>query len=188
GLQRLSVDATGANYVSRQANLLPRVSDFRFLNGLLYGSSGEVIDPSGPSLRDLIPSVDGSSQVLPDPIVGRLFFSYGSVLRVHDLNSRLYLTDIPLTGISGPPQDLTRCGSDAVAFRTAGDLLFILRHPLLARGAESDIAVTMTGPASPALTQSNLIFTLTLTNRGPFPINGASLVAYRPTASALLSA
>jgi hypothetical protein len=123
-LVKFNVDATGVTTSSVTYNLLSGYStDIDFANGLLYSSSGRVVDPEAKKLVGTFNQAGGAFAV--DAALGRIFyltgdsFSGGRVLKAYDLNTFLPLGSVTLNGITGNPTRLVRWGANGLAVRTA---------------------------------------------------------------------
>ncbi len=126
GITTMSVDSSGVTVTSTASfaggNAL--VLD----NNLLYGSGGQVINPSTGELLGSFsnPSFFFNSALAVDSANGRVFllggnFGNGTVqLRAFDINTFLPIGFVNISGVNGFPRDLVRWGTNGLAFRTDG--------------------------------------------------------------------
>ncbi len=130
----MSVDNSGVTVTG--TNHFVDGNSIIFANGLVYGSSGQVINPttgelvgtfSGPFLSNAIHTVDVAN--------GRAFFlvSTGSGLqiRAYDINTFLLLGFVNITGTVGFPRDLVRWGTNGLAFRTDNRRVVLIETSLV---------------------------------------------------------
>jgi sugar lactone lactonase YvrE len=100
-------------------------SYFDRTRGLLFTSSGDVIDPEAGTFLGQFTGLGFSSHMAVDVAAGRVYFltsdSFSSSnwrLVAYDMNTFLPIGYATLTGIAGDPSDLVRWGSNGLAFRT----------------------------------------------------------------------
>ncbi|MEJ7577033.1 MAG: Calx-beta domain-containing protein [Pyrinomonadaceae bacterium] len=121
---KFNVDASGVTTVSVTNNLISGYSsDIEFAGGLIYASSGRVVDPEAKKLMGTFTGAGGVLAV--DATLGRAFFLTGDgfngtkVLKAFDLNTFLPLGSVTLQNVTGNPTRLVRWGANGLAFRTA---------------------------------------------------------------------
>src|SRR5262245_1586940 len=157
-LLRLRLDGDGLS-VAQSLNNLPFLGgDLEFSNGLLYTSSGKVINPDNLTVaRDLGDQGPGAL-VKADAGVGRVFYLTGSgairTLRAFDQNNLAPLGALDVPGVIGAPTSLIRWGANGFAFRTSGGQVFLIQT-LLVPSSEPIPAPSPT-PATPTPTPAPL--------------------------------
>ncbi|MFN2454726.1 MAG: Calx-beta domain-containing protein [Pyrinomonadaceae bacterium] len=128
GTQKLSVTSSG---VSVASTLAPNnYGDIRYDNGLLYTTSGKVLDAESGIIKGTFSGISGSGAfsplVVPDSTHGRVFFltpggtANTAVLRTFDLNTFLQVGSLTIPNVIGNATSLVRWGTNGLAFRTNG--------------------------------------------------------------------
>ena len=124
-LVKFAVSSSGVAPVTITNNLIAGyTSGLRFASGLLYSSTGRVVDPEAQKLIGTFQGTGGGALAV-DPTLGKVFFvsnpnSNSVVLSVFDLNTFLPLGSATLaTNVSGAPSGLVRWGANGLAFRAA---------------------------------------------------------------------
>lgn len=143
-LSRLSVTASGLSLIDSSTLASWPGRDFKFLNGLIYAASGQVINATTYSVVGSFTNT-GAFSLRPDANSKRLFAvtvlgldDSVATIQAFDLNT-LTLNgslDIPSLATTAIPQyprytSLVRWGSDGLAFRTSSDEVVIVRSPLV---------------------------------------------------------
>jgi uncharacterized repeat protein (TIGR01451 family) len=150
-------------------------TDLKSDAGLMFFNRGMVANPDTQRVTGTMP-VPSASLVEPDANSGRVFYLTPSgstwVLRAFDLAQAVEIGASTVTGISGTPKRLVRCGSDAFAICTDVGQLIILHSPLLPSTASADLALAQSASASTVTTNNNLTLILSLTNSGPAAAQG----------------
>ncbi|HEX8335129.1 MAG TPA: Calx-beta domain-containing protein, partial [Pyrinomonadaceae bacterium] len=123
-LVKFNVDATGVTTAAVTYNLLSGYSnDIKFAGGLLYSSSGRVVDPEAKRLVGTFSQAGGVFAV--DATLGRIFyltgdsFSGSKVLKSYDMNTFLPLGSVTIPNLTGNPTRMVRWGANGLAIRTA---------------------------------------------------------------------
>jgi sugar lactone lactonase YvrE len=144
---QFAISASGVAPIVKTNNMVGGVSRLKFSNGLLYGSSGKVIDPEALKLMGTFQGSGffGNSMVV-DQTLGRVFFvsnaGNGVVISAYDINTFVPLGSVNIvTNASGSPTSLVRWGANGLAFRVPN----------------SFGQVSSTNPASVYLIQSALV-------------------------------
>ena len=109
-----------------------RPHDIEFNGGLLYASSGRVVDPEALAVVGTfdLPLFFGERLVEPDLSAGRVYFLTGNTLHTFDLATFTQLgPPFGVPGAFGTPSSLIRWGTDGLAYRTDNDQVFLLRPP-----------------------------------------------------------
>lgn len=134
-LLRVSLDANGLSIAHSGTNLPPLGTEIKFLAGLLYTSSGKVINTDMLTVAGDIGDQGLDALVTVDALAGRVFYLTGSsgirTLRAFNqttLNSRGAL-DVP--GVNGTTGRLIRWGANGFAFRTSGGQVFLIQTLLV---------------------------------------------------------
>jgi sugar lactone lactonase YvrE len=135
GLQTMTIDASGVTNGS--AGSLAGGARIKFSNGLIFTSTGQVINPD---TNTLLGTFSGASTVafVPDAANGRAYYltadQFGGgnfLLKVYDINTFLLLGSLSLPTASGNPTSLLRWGPNGLAFRTSTGQLFIIQTSLI---------------------------------------------------------
>jgi hypothetical protein len=143
-LSRLAVTGSGLSLIDSNTLTNWPGRDFKFLGGLIYTASGDVINASTNSGVGSYSRI-GAFTIRPDAISQRLFTvtvlgvdDSVATVQVFDVNtlSLIGSLDIPNLAITAIPQyprytSLVRWGSDGLAFRTSSNEVVILRSPLI---------------------------------------------------------
>ncbi len=109
-------------------------------NNLLYGSTGQVMDPNTGDLVGTFPGVSGSTSHVIDVANGRAFFLVSEFIngqglsvqiRSFDLNTFLPAGFVNITGVQGGPGSLVRWGANGFAFRTFDRKVYLVETTLV---------------------------------------------------------
>src|SRR6185369_805867 len=135
GLQTLTIDASGVTVSSTTA--LASGARIKFSNGLIFTSTGQVINPDAGTLLGTFSGAT-SQAFVPDASNGRAYYltsdQFGNgnfVLKAYDINSFLLLGSLNISGATGTPTSLLRWGPNGLAFRTSTNQLFIMQTSLI---------------------------------------------------------
>jgi hypothetical protein len=124
-LVRFLVDSSGINSSTITKNLFPHAGNpLKFLNGLLYTGSGQVVDPEAKTWLGKF--VFNEAQLMAvDAPNHRVFYASstfsnvgGVTIRAFDSNTFLPLGTITVPGIVNTPVSLVRWGVNGLAFNT----------------------------------------------------------------------
>jgi len=158
GIQRLTINASGVSLGSTVApNVFGRI---KFSNGLVFTSSGHVVNPDTGSLLGTFANANSLAHMdafVPDTSVGRAYyFTSGPTdgtftLKAFDINTFQLLGSLNIDGVRGIPTSVLRWGPNGLAFRTDGDELFIIQTSLIP-SAEPIPTPTPTPSPSPSAT------------------------------------
>jgi hypothetical protein len=143
-LSRLAVTGSGLSLIDSNSLANWSGRDFKFLDGLIYTASGDVINASTYSVVGSYSRI-GAFTIRPDPVSKRLFTvtvlgvdDSVATVQVFDVKtlSLIGSLDIPNLAITAIPQyprytGLVRWGSDGLAFRTSSNEVVIVRSPLI---------------------------------------------------------
>jgi hypothetical protein len=168
GFRKMAVNDSGVSVESVSEQILGAAKDFRFDNGLIYSSTGVVINPESLRRVGLFYGVDPLfvtySLVLPDTAVNRVYFLAGGandpfVIRAFDASTFVETASLTLTGLGIPgtssPTSFIRWGTDGLAFAIA-DKVFILHT--------SDLIPVSTPPLTPVTVAPGIVELPLLTN------------------------
>ncbi len=123
--QVFTIDASGVT-LTKTIIVHGRPNDIRFAAGLIFTTTGGVIDPGSGTIKGTFAGVGEAALVAPDPANGRVFFltpitqSGQAVLRAYDLNTFLPVGSLTIPNLIGSPTSLVRWGANGLAFRTTG--------------------------------------------------------------------
>ena len=142
GFRRMAVDAAGVTVLtvdsSFTSSLILGTADIEFAGGLIYASTGRVIDPEAHTLSGTIAGIDFGVQIEPDPNNGRVFFlslaSQGLLpwtIRAFNNQTLALSGSEALPAFSGSPLNLIRWGNNGLAFGTTGDQVLLVRTNLI---------------------------------------------------------
>lgn len=191
GFRRMAVDASGVTVADVTPSLITGFGvDIRFDRGLVFTTSGRVIDPEARTLLGTFSGIGFPALVAPDVAAGRVFYLTGDgptrKLQIFDPRTFLSIGSMDITGVNGTASSLIRWGqerSDAgggLAFRTSSDQLFLIRV-----GTPSPLTFSVT--VQPATVDGGASATGTVTLSGPAPAGGAVvlLTSSNPAAAAV---
>lgn len=140
GFRRMAVDQSGVSVTDVTQNLITLFNvDILFHNGLIYTTSGKVIDPENLIEVGTFPGISLNMPVRPDSTVGKVFFleyfgGLGIKIHTYDINTRQLLKTVEIAGVGedfGTPTNLIRWGSKGLAFRTTGGQVFLIESTQL---------------------------------------------------------
>jgi hypothetical protein len=116
-LVKLSIDNSGVKGVTSTNNLISGYAvDMKFSNGLLYATTGRVVDPEA---RRLIGTFqNGGNAIAVDALQNRVFFINDNVLTAYDASTFLKIGSVTLSGLTGTPTRMVRWGANGLAVRT----------------------------------------------------------------------
>jgi hypothetical protein len=139
GFLKLQVSPSGVSQLGSTA-AYGGDTDFDIANGLVYGTTGRVLDPSGPSA---VGTNKATGSVVVDNTAGRAFYltqvGANFEIRACQLGTYQSLGTNTITGVLGSATNLIRCGGDRLAFRTTSNQVFIVRSTLV---PASDLAIS----------------------------------------------
>ncbi|HKS29654.1 MAG TPA: Calx-beta domain-containing protein [Pyrinomonadaceae bacterium] len=119
---KISLAPSGATVSGSMAN--SGQGDFRYDNGRLYFSTGQVLDAATGTLLGTFPGVDNGALLVPDADAGRVYFLRGNLsnnqaeLRAYDMNTFLQVGSVMIPNVVGTPSSLVRWGKNGLAFRS----------------------------------------------------------------------
>jgi hypothetical protein len=139
GFRKMTIDSNGiANIALTQGLLVGGDVDIRYANGLIYATSGRVIDPEALTVVGTFEDAGSQSfpfntLVLPDPSANRVYFLIASLsgssttwtLKAFNLTTFVLTGSLVIPGVSGTPTSLIKWGDDGLAFRTSANQVFL---------------------------------------------------------------
>jgi hypothetical protein len=163
-------------------------STIEFASGLVFASSGTVLEPETLTTITNIPDVSASALCKPDTASGLLSFltqeSGTWIVRQYAHSNYALLREIRIPGVQGQPKSFTRWGTDGLAFLTTSNQLFLVRPSL----AMVDLAVECTSWPSQGVAGQTFQIALSITNNGPSFEPDAILTNAIPNQTVLVSA
>jgi hypothetical protein len=153
--KREAVTPDGIHFLSGTTSLVG--GEMTSAGGLLFGASGNVVDPEKSRLvgRLAVPA-GGSVHVAPDLDAGRIYAISGGQLLVFDSSTYAMLGSLAVGNYNSSPLDLVRYGPDGLAFRMADGELYLVQTsaiPLLVNPVRSP---QPTLPVTPGVTVVDL--------------------------------
>jgi uncharacterized repeat protein (TIGR01451 family) len=135
--------------------------------GLVFASSGTVLQPETLSVITNLPDLAPNSLVCPDPNSDSLTYLTPKAgqwwLRQYSHADYSLTREFRVPHVSGTPKSLVRWGADGLAFLTTSNQLYLLRPPL----AVADLALTHQGWPTQAIAGQSFQVILSVTNHGP---------------------
>ena len=139
GLRTMTIDATGvASTTNTDTSVGARI---KVAGGLIYGSSGRVMNPDTGTLLGTFSDAN-SMAFVPDAAVGRVYYlnsdffnSSTLTLKAYDVNTFLPVGSQIISGVSGTPTNLVRWGANGLAFCTSAGEVYILQTSLIPSGS-----------------------------------------------------
>jgi hypothetical protein len=101
--------------------------------GLLYASTGRVVDPEAGRLVGTFPGVHSPALVRPDTATGRVFFltvGPATELLAYDARQFVLRDQVRLPGVPRKATSLVRWGPDGLAFRT-DERIYLIRSSVI---------------------------------------------------------
>lgn len=134
-LLRVSLDGAGLSVAQSVNNLPPLGVEIKFSGGLLYTSSGKVINPDTLAVAGDLGNQGTGALVATDANAGRVFYLTGTgavrTLRAFNLTTLDPLGALDIPGVVGTTGGLIRWGANGFAFRTSGGQLFLIQTLLV---------------------------------------------------------
>ena len=132
-LTTMTVDSAGITVTGTA--IFTAGNELIFNNNLVYGASGQVINPSTGGLVGTFSTGGFNTSHAIDPANNRAFFLVGQSsniqLQAFDLTTFLPVGFIDLSGIVGGAESLVRWGSNGLAFRTSSRQVFLIETALV---------------------------------------------------------
>jgi uncharacterized repeat protein (TIGR01451 family) len=186
-LRRCSLDSNGVSFVESYPPLYSAGDDLEYAAGRFFTTTGREVRYQPFQAAWIFAGAEGASLVEPDAGSGRVFYltqDNGWRIKAYDMESKALLGSVVVSNVVGTPTSLIRWGTNGLAFRTAGNQVFIVRTPLAQTESAADLAIQIEGPDAPVAVGSDALFILTLTNRGPQPAGGMTVTnSFSPSVS-----
>jgi sugar lactone lactonase YvrE len=152
-LKTLTVDASGVTVASTVPFQVG--SRIKFNNGLVFSSSGQVVNPDTPAVLGTFAGA-ASSAFVADSSVGRAYYvvtdnSGVLTIKAFDINTFLLVGSLAIPGVTASPTALVRWGTNGLALRTIDGQLFVIQTSLI---PSPDPIPTPTPTVSPTPTPS----------------------------------
>ena len=181
-LVKLAVNSSGVTGVSSSNGIISGYGvTIDYAGGLLYATSGRVVDPEARSLRGTFQS--GGSAMAIDSTLNRAFFINNNVLTAYDTNTFLKIGSVTLPTFSGTPTSLVRWGANGLAFRTtntagtgtSNSQIYLLQSALVSASASIPTGLQLSASNFNG-SESNSSISATISRTGDLSI--ASSVSY----------
>src|SRR6185437_228141 len=149
----LTVSASGVVETTWNESYPNSLGKLSFQNGLLYVSTGEILDPPTGTVVDRFSGPTSTSLVVPDLDHQRVFFLNKSNttwrVQAYEPTTTALLSSMTVSNVLGSPLTLLRWGEDGLAFCTSSNQLFLLRTSLAPSGNSADLGVSQAALAAP---------------------------------------
>ena len=163
-LKRWAVSAQGVQLLATENNASTGFpcTEIRYASGLLYASTGEIIDPvkltrigqfAGVPLQSCLIGGVGSNHLWPDTASGRIFFISKNQLLVYDMASQAKLgsLSLPYDALDDYPTQVLKFSGDGLAVVTMSGELYVVRIsaiPMSPSSPEVTLVTTAFGPGA----------------------------------------
>jgi hypothetical protein len=130
GLRTMQIDAAGVTVLDTTSFSVG--ARIKFSNGLIFSSTGQVINAASKTLLGTFPNAV-SNAFVPDTAAGRAFYlvreNYGSnlTLKVFDINTFVEIGSLALPATSGDVTSLVRWGANGLAYRTSSNEVYLIQ-------------------------------------------------------------
>jgi hypothetical protein len=154
GLHKLAVDANGVSHVGTLSNVLRSDAEMKFDGGLLYGTTGAIINPEAFVLAGSFRLPGFGYAVEPDVANNRIYFISAATsdlelkLWAYDVQTFLPVGNVTLSGLSGRPVRLIRCGAGRLALTTTDNQLFLIQLSAIQPISPTPLPTPAVGPGS----------------------------------------
>ena len=153
GFSRMTVSPDGVTINDSQQVFQGFGQRIVYQLGRVYGSFGQIIDPTVPGLVGTLPSA--GPLIAVDAVRSRVYSlsnpsSGTSILRIYNTDTFTQIAAFQVTSVGGQPRSLIRWGSDGLAFKTDSDQIYILRFA----GDDVPVKANITSPANGASCQA----------------------------------
>jgi serine protease len=129
GFRTMSVSESGVSVTDVTQGLISGYQvDIEFDAGLIYATSGRVVNPETLTLAG---TYGASGLVEPDSTIDSTFFLTENTLLAFDQDTFAPAGSLDIEGITGTPSSLIRWGGDGLAFRTSSGQVFLIRTSLV---------------------------------------------------------
>ncbi|HET8666929.1 MAG TPA: putative Ig domain-containing protein, partial [Terriglobales bacterium] len=129
GFRRMNVDANGVSVIDTNSNLISGFGvNIAHDSGMIYATTGAIVDPVADTLLGRFPDVNYSSGVLPDKAAGRVYFlstasGGNAAIAAYDKSTFAQIGSIAVPGARGTGRDFVRWGTSGFAVATASQVL-----------------------------------------------------------------
>jgi sugar lactone lactonase YvrE len=178
-LKTMTIDANGVTVTATAPFSVG--SRIKFNNGMIFSSTGQVINPDAGTLLGTFSGAT-SNAFVADSSVGRAYYVVGSqfgggslTLKAFAINTFLPVGSLEIPGATGDPRTIVRWGANGLALRTSTNQLFIIQTSLI---PSAEPIPTPTPVSSPTPTPSPVPFD-TFVKQVSLPTN--DLVYDQPT-------
>lgn len=155
--------------------------------GHFYTTGGKCVEAASRVVVGSYSGLGAGTLVEPDAAHGRVYFltrlgvATGTwQVRAYEPATGTFLGNTTVSNVLGSPTNFVRWGADGLAFCTTSNQVFLLRSPLVPANPATDLAVAQSCSPPPYLLNSNLTFTLTVTNAGPHAATNVLLLQRYP--------
>lgn len=161
-LQTFAVDNSGVTFSNTVDEIIG--TDIQFENGIVYGSNGKAVNPTTNTLVGTFPGV-GTGPFVIDAAAGRAYFITGNstilnqtiTLRAFDLTTFAQVGETTISDVDSTATSLVRWGPNGLAFRTAGNQIFLIQTSLVPSGTPVPSPTPTPSPtATPTPTPSDV--------------------------------
>jgi hypothetical protein len=161
---RMALDSSGVTVLDSTANLIADSwLDSKYDAGLVYTSSGQVVDPERLVDLGVFPGIGDNNLVLPSWADGQVYFLSAGILapctlQTYDRKTFVQIGSLAIPGVHGMPSSLVRWGAGRLAFRTtAGQVFLIGTTPVPPLPALEALAVGSTALAAGQQEQGTVV-------------------------------
>ena len=162
GFRTMTVDSSGVSIVALASDLFKPPALFDFQNGLVYASSGRVMNPTSLQLVGTYSVKDYGAVKVVDSVVGRAFALttsdfYNYSLEVFDLDDFTLQASQVISGLGLPyvARSFIRWGTDGIAIGAEQGRLLLIRSSLV-NGAIDPSPVPQPSEIAPGQKRLNL--------------------------------
>lgn len=125
GLRRMAISSSGVTVTSTVAGVISGFFlDIAFAGGLVYATSGAVVNPTAGTL---VGTINATGFVRPDAANTRVFFLAPGTQTIRSFSTTTFtpMASLTVPGVGGATGSLIRWGPDGLAFRTSGQIVVL---------------------------------------------------------------
>src|SRR5262249_32988940 len=144
GFRTMTVDSSGVSIAAVASEMFRPAASFDFEDGLVYASSGRVMNPTSLQLVGTYPVKDYGAVSVVDQVVGRAFALttsdfYNYSLEVFDLDDFTLQASQVISELRLPyiPRSVVRWGTDGIAVGADQGRLLLIRSSLVSGPIDS---------------------------------------------------
>jgi DNA-binding beta-propeller fold protein YncE len=168
GLRKFTVNASGVSIAETNTGLLPQGGNIEFSGGLIYQTTGRVVDPEANTVRGTYPLASagfgvGVPSLAVDEANNRVYFITGGGSSDDAQNVPVTIQSfvkdtfapagsVRITGITGRVSSLARWGTNGLVFRDASKVYLVRTNLVPSPDILPDPTPTPTGTPSPTPT------------------------------------